>query len=470
MWNGHTIMTFVLLATICFFSLVGVSLLSSLYIAYRVYPEIGMVVNSQCKNPTPGWNGKLRGVQIWKNGFSSKNSSFNSYRDTSADRRLSTSEYDFNVTDTSNSHPIVLWGAHHKTGTFLAQKMFASLCARMKWCCIYHVTRDSIHAIQHTLQTEPVHLLGHTQWIWLPEELGVPYKFFHFYRHPYKKIISGYRYHKEGSESWCTKPLFYKKACNLNSIGSGGVVAVDPRNRTVGVSEAFSRLSKNIRTPLPREEVQDYCKSVHLCEPCCRREHELLSIKSMEEHLNFPSHRAKKKKAKSNHFHTVGAHREYVSRPPQEYNFMCKNLGNISTSLMDTLEALPLVEGLRVEAAIDYYESLRMVQIIRHTEHDPNSLNIDLDEFMGDFSGTVWKIMDTLELNEPEWVINAIVSDIQFYDVNNSPLYRLSMSNPIYNHVNQNRGDDQDVMMDILKNDTEISQLYRPILQALGSS
>lgn len=31
------------------------------------------------------------------------------------------------------------------------------------------------------------------QWIWHPNELGVPYKFVHFYRHPFKKIVSGFR-------------------------------------------------------------------------------------------------------------------------------------------------------------------------------------------------------------------------------------------------------------------------------------
>ena len=58
---------------------------------------------------------------------------------------------------------------------------------------MYHVTRDSVHSIRQSLQSEPVHLLGHTQWVWLPEELGVPYKFIHLFRHPYKKIISGFR-------------------------------------------------------------------------------------------------------------------------------------------------------------------------------------------------------------------------------------------------------------------------------------
>jgi hypothetical protein len=40
--------------------------------------------------------------------------------------------------------------------------------------------------------------------------------------------------------------------------------------------------------------------------------------------------------------------------------------------------------AIRVEAAVDYYESLRMARIINHTRTDPASLNIDLDHFMGE--------------------------------------------------------------------------------------
>lgn len=45
-------------------SLLLFSSLSSLYVAYKVYPEIGMVVKSQCRNPTPSWNGKVMGLQV----------------------------------------------------------------------------------------------------------------------------------------------------------------------------------------------------------------------------------------------------------------------------------------------------------------------------------------------------------------------------------------------------------------------
>ena len=37
--------------------------------------------------------------------------------------------------------PIVFWGTHHKTGTYLAQKIFALLCSRQNWCCVFQPTR-----------------------------------------------------------------------------------------------------------------------------------------------------------------------------------------------------------------------------------------------------------------------------------------------------------------------------------------
>lgn len=91
-----------------------------------------------------------------------------------------------------DGRPIILWGSHHKTGTYLAQKIFAHMCSRMKWCCIFLVTRDSINLLEEKLQQESVHVMGHTQWLWLPNELGLKnYRFVHFYRTPYKKIVSG---------------------------------------------------------------------------------------------------------------------------------------------------------------------------------------------------------------------------------------------------------------------------------------
>lgn len=107
----------------------------------------------------------------------------------------------------------------------------------MRWCCIYHVTRDSIHAIQRTLQTEPVHLLGHTQWVLKNSWSSLIYDRYGFLKNleflisfstsiaiPIRKfcldigttlyfeiICNIISYHRAGAEEWCKKPLEYGK-------------------------------------------------------------------------------------------------------------------------------------------------------------------------------------------------------------------------------------------------------------------
>jgi hypothetical protein len=56
--------------------------------------------------------------------------------------------------------PVIYWGTHHKTGTYIAQKTFALLCARQKWCCVFHPTRASVNSILESLESEVVHALG----------------------------------------------------------------------------------------------------------------------------------------------------------------------------------------------------------------------------------------------------------------------------------------------------------------------
>jgi hypothetical protein len=137
-------------------------------------------------------------------------------------------------------------------------------------------------------------------------------------------------------------------------------------------------------------------------------------------------------------------------------------------SLMHSLETLPVEQGIRVEAAIDYYESLRMAQIISHTRDDPNTLNIDLDTFMAHYSETVWKIVKLIDFKESEDVINGIVKDSEFFDINNSPLYRLSMSNPIFNHIDSHRAENQVDLMQVILSDEQIVRMYDPIIRLMG--
>lgn len=137
---------------------------------------------------------------------------------------------------------------------------------------------------------------------------------------------------------------------------------------------------------------------------------------------------------------------------------------------MDSLLSVPLAEGLRIEAAIDYYESLRMAQILHHTRTDPHTLNIDLDEFMSNYSATVALIVQTLELENQlsRHTFKVLIDDLQFYDINNSPIYRYSMSNPFLNHVDPHQEEEEGIDLNkILTEDEEIRKLYRPILKIM---
>ena len=245
------------------------------YFFLKVFPEVGMVYNSQCMNPVSNWDGKLFNKQICENNLHERQASFSVHDPSSlfdrrrlrvqqqqhhyrllatdldldadstnnvpavepkkitfltrmlqklAPSRSSSAPHDFqsyNPGSTADDRPVILWGSHHKTGTYLAQKIFSRLCERMKWCCVFHVTRDSINSVEDSLKKEKVHVLGHSQWIWMPSELNIKnnnYKFVHFYRGPLAKIISGFRYHGDGVEGWTQKTgLAWRKSCPLSS-------------------------------------------------------------------------------------------------------------------------------------------------------------------------------------------------------------------------------------------------------------
>jgi hypothetical protein len=55
---------FIELMIIVGFVAINVFLASTLYMTYRIYPEIGMVVNSQCTNPLSGWTGTVAGFHV----------------------------------------------------------------------------------------------------------------------------------------------------------------------------------------------------------------------------------------------------------------------------------------------------------------------------------------------------------------------------------------------------------------------
>lgn len=111
----------------------------------------------------------------------------------------------------------------------------------------------------------------------------------------------------------------------------------------------------------------------------------------------------------------------------------------MNQSLEDSLINFTPQQGLLTEAAIDYYENMRMAKIINHTWYDPNSINMDLDYIMKNFEASTRAILLHLDLAVPNEIIEEIVQSLNFFDLSSSPLYKLSMSNPFVNHVNTQR-------------------------------
>lgn len=136
---------------------------------------------------------------------------------------------------------------------------------------------------------------------------------------------------------------------------------------------------------------------------------------------------------------------------------------------MDALKDLPMEEGVRVEAAVDFYEGLRMARIINDTWADPRSLNIDLDYFMGNYETAVRIILAHINVDLTKREMDEIVEELNFYDINASPIYRLSMSNPLVNHINQESEDEKKKLKALVKADDEIKEFYRPILSLMDT-
>jgi hypothetical protein len=320
-----------------------------------------------------------------------------------------------------NTTPVIFWGSHHKAGTYLAQKIFSLICAHRGWCCVFGNTRDSRAAMQAALQSEPVRVMGHNQWVWLPEEFNLPYRFVHFYRHPYKKVLSGYRYHRMASESWCKHPQNFTQVCQSPLAAAN----------------------------LSRDNVLRFCRSVHLCQTCCQREHERPE------------------------------RRQYQARDPAEYAYLCRHLGNVRVSLADTLQTLSRDEGVRTEAALAYFESLRMARIVNHTWHDPYTLNIDIDNTKHDFEGVAWAILRHVGLDFSPDEVSSIARELSFFDFGRSPIYRWSLSNPLFSHIDARAEDlaaatEKRELLTALRDDPATKLLYAPVLAlmqgAIGST
>ena len=258
----------------------------------QAHPEVMMVARSQCANPIQNWNGKVYGIPVWTN-WLGRGKQDHSILYRGDERNASESAIIGNLRSNYGSgkenvikgaRSVIIWGTHHRSGTYISQKIFSRVCSYMGWCCLFHPTRSSAEAIHDSLEKESVvHLFGHNQWIWSPQEVlgpGIKYKFIHFHRDPIKKVISGYSYHMGGNENWTKHFTAYQNLCN-SALYKRAIAGGD---------------GGKPGAPATKEEVYDHCASAHLCEPCCRREHQKEEVSTT----------------------AVGARIEYQMRPKME--------------------------------------------------------------------------------------------------------------------------------------------------------
>ena len=107
-----------------------------------------------------------------------------------------------------------------------------------------------------------------------------------------------------------------------------------------------------------KQDMNDYCSSVKLCVPCCRREHELQpsstttpTTKAGASQFNLLAHWGSS--TASTHAED-SARSKYVKRSKNEYEFICNHLGRLpsNASLSDALLTEPAEEGLLMEVSL----------------------------------------------------------------------------------------------------------------------
>ena len=216
----------------------------------------------------------------------------------------------------------------------------------------------------------------------------------------------------------------------------------------------FSQLCNNaIEKSVTRATVHDYCHSIRLCETCCRREHEIALTKEEQ----------RKTLLQSNVVH------KYETKDPAEYIFMCNHLGKIpkELSLMQALQQGTVEDGLMSEAAIEYYENKRMMNILMDTKDDPYTLHIENDDFVKDFTGTMKRIVHHILPDLPDGANgDDLMYSLSFYDLDSSPFYRWSMSNWFRTHSYVGKGIAKDEMKTYLMSQKDFVHLYQPIIDA----
>jgi hypothetical protein len=89
---------------------------------------------------------------------------------------------------------------------------------------------------------------------------------------------------------------------------------------------------------------------------------------------------------------------------------------------------------------------------------------------MANYETVVRIILAHINVDLTKREMDSIVDELKFYDINASPIYRLSMSNPLVNHINQESEDEKLKLKALVKADEKIKKFYEPILALMDTA
>jgi len=369
-----------------------------LFLTFKIAPEIPQYIGSTCKEPHRVYGGKLMGFFV----------------------KLIQPSRTLNYRLKHKPRPLILFGTHHKTGTFFAKKAFSHICAQLNLCCIFERTGTTEEETLDDFTKGNTDVFGHFSWQWFPEELADDYRFIHFYRKIPRKIISGYRYHSDGAEKWTTQKFPWYRTCTSDPVRKCDslILARGPCRSVLGHSQ--SDLIRHPDISPPKNKL----------------------LKGDELICN------------------------YLARIGNS-----KNEPDQNKSLADAMMSRPLEQGLLIEAALEFYEDYSMANIFNHTWNDPMSLNIDLDMVSRDYIAQAKQMLEFIGVHgDNVEVLDSLVEGLKFYDVHSPSMYTWVMDTPLYKHVTTtsnmrfNRKDAEH----FLQTDTTFLEAYQPILELMS--
>jgi len=314
------------------------------------------------------------------------------------------------LTDTGKSRPYMIVGAHHKTGSTLARKLFARICSELALECSVHTSQSKLEDIL----SDSLHgraITFHGNWKrWLPQNISrhsEDFRFIHFVREPCSMISSGYKYHMGGKETWTLEhPSNLKKMCNTRTAAE------------------YCSKGKN----------EGENKIIHITPQECP----VFEAAMLEESKGYTSYPEPLREIYCN----ASSKLEEMGMDPDKIKYA------------DALVALPRRLGLALEAATMFYIINSMLHVTENTMNDRRTYTVKFEDIMNNFENTLTDILDFLEM--PARLLPALKT----YNTKESHrLYDIYMSYFKSGHkVKDHKRTD---LVEICRTLPEIQKLYR---------